>query len=666
VRDPYRWLEGDPHFREIADWIRVQNSATRDYLDELPERAAIAERISRLRDYEKITPPVAAGGRHYYLGNDGLQAFYVLYRMDSLSSAPTVVLDPNQWSEDGSLALDGYAFSDDGRYVAYGVVEGGSDWRTWRVLEIESGMVLDEELLRLKYFGVAWTADSRGFFYSRFDPPSEDTGEAQPGGRARLYYHRIGDPQSDDELIYERPDEPGWLFQPEVTDDGRYLVVTILRGSERRFRILCWDLSQPRSQPMVLIDRFEHDYTLVGSEGRRLFFLTDFDAPRRRIVAVDLPPAANARWREIVPESVHTLEAANRVGDRLIARYLHDARSVVLTYSLAGEPTGEIELPGVGVVFGFAGRPADRETFYYFSNPATPASVYRYDLATNESSLFRQARTDFEPHDYEVRQVFYSSPDGTRIPMFVAHKRGLRLDGRNPTLLYGYGGFGTSMSPSFLASRLAWMEMGGVFALANVRGGGEYGEAWHRAGMRAGKHKVLEDFIAAAEYLIEHRYTMPEKLAIEGRSGGGLLVGAVLVRRPELFSAALVEFGVLDLLRYQLFGAGRFWVDELGSADDPEEFVALLGYSPYHNVEPGRAYPATLIATADTDERVPPLHSFKFAAALQRAQAAEAPILLRVQTSAGHGAGTPTAARIALEADLWAFLVRNLGMSGAH
>lgn len=664
VLDPYRWLEGDLHDSpEIADWIGQQNTLTRAYLDAIPERVAIAARITRLRDYEKLTPPVRAGGRYYYLGNNGLQSYYVLYRMDSLTAEPSVLLDPNQWSADGSLALDGYAFSNDGRYVAYGVVEGGSDWRTWRVKEIESGRVLDDEIEWVKYFGVAWTADSRGFFYSRFDPPAgSDTGGDPEAQGQRLYYHRVGTRQPEDALVYERPDEPGWLFQPEVTDDGRYLVVTVLRGAERRFRMLCWDLEEPESEPISLVDRFENDYTLVGSEGRKLFFLTDFEAPRRRLVSVDLDMAEGERWREIVPQTNDTLEAIDRVGDRFLATYLHDARSRVLTYTLSGEPAGEIELPGVGTVFGFAGRQSDRETFYYFSNLATPASVYRYDLTTATSSLFRQARTDFRPRDYEVRQVFYDSADGTRIPMFLAHKRGLRLDGRNPTLLYGYGGFGTSMTPSFQASRLAWMEMGGVFALANIRGGGEYGEAWHQAGTRLGKHRVFEDFIAAAEYLIAQGYTAPDKLAIEGRSGGGLLVGAVLVQRPELFAAALVEYGVLDTLRFQLFGAGRFWVDELGSVDKPDELAALAAYSPYHNVHDGVSYPATLVATADTDERVPPLHSFKFAAALQRAQAAADPILLRVQTRAGHGAGTPTEERIAYEADLWAFLVRNLGM----
>jgi prolyl oligopeptidase len=662
VLDPYRWLEGDPRdSAEIAHWVARQNHLTRSYLDGISERAAIAARIRRLRDYEKLTPPVRAGGRYYYLGNDGLQPFNVVYRMDSLTAEPSVLLDPNQWSADGSLALDGYAFSNDGRYVAYGVVEGGSDWRSWRVKEIESGRVLEDELRWVRYFGVAWTANSQGFFYSRFEAPGSDSGSTE-AQRQRLYYHRINSPQSEDALVYERPDEPGWLFQPEVTDDGRYLVVTVFRGAERRLRILCWDLEQPESEPTSLVDRFENDYTLVGSEGERLFFLTDLEAPLRRLVSADLAAPKDSRWREIVPQGDEPLQAIDRVGDRFIAIYLHDVRSRVQTYTLAGEPAEEIELPGIGTAFGFAGRQDDHETFFYFSNMATPASVYRYDLATATTSLFRQSETDFEPRDYVVRQVFYGSADGTRIPMFLAHKRGLRLDGHNPTLLYGYGGFGSSMTPSFQASRLAWMEMGGVFALANIRGGGEYGEAWHQAGTRLGRHKVFEDFIAAAEYLIATGYTAPRKLAIEGRSGGGLLVGAVLVQRPELFAAALVEYGVLDALRFQLFGAGKFWVDELGSVDDPDEFTALAAYSPYHNVKDGVRYPATLVATADTDERVPPLHSFKFAAALQRAQAAADPILLRVQTSAGHGAGTPTEERIAFEADLWAFLVRNLDM----
>jgi prolyl oligopeptidase len=545
--------------------------------------------------------------------------------------------------------------------VAYGVAEAGSDWTTWRVVDVESGEVLPDELRWVKYSGAAWTRDGAGFFYGRFPAPGAgETYQASSAGQA-VYYHRLGTPQSADSLVYHRPEQPGWVYGAEVTDDGRWLVLSVSETTTGN-RLYVRDLTDRYAMPRPLIDHFDHNYALVHNLGSTFLLWTDDGAPRGRVVAVDLAHPEPEHWREVLPESDATLEGASVVGNLLLARYLEDARTAVRVFTLAGEPVREVELPGIGSAWGFRGDADDTETFYTFTSFATPATVYRYDVVSGESRLWRRAPVDVDPNDYEVRQVFYESADGTRVPMFITHKKGLALDGSNPTLLYGYGGFRVSLTPAFSVQRLAWLERGGVYAQPSLRGGGEYGEEWHRAGTGVHKQNVFDDFIAAAEWLVAHGYTRPDRLAVEGGSNGGLLVGAVMTQRPELFAAALPAVGVMDMLRFHLFTAGRFWVDDYGTPEDPDQFRALYAYSPYHNLKPGTVYPATLVTTADTDDRVVPAHSFKFAARLQEVQDGDAPVLIRIETRAGHGAGKPTEKRIEEAADQIAFLVEALGM----
>jgi prolyl oligopeptidase len=666
VADPYRWLEDDVRkSQEVADWVAAQNQVTFAYLKAIPEREALQRRLTELWNYEKYSSPFKIGGRYYYTKNDGLQNQSVLYTMDTLDGPARVLVDPNQWSKDGTVALSGLSYSDDGKYVAYGVAEAGSDWQTWRVLSIAPAKVLDDEVRWVKYSGTSWTKDGKGFFYSRYDEPKPGAEFQSTTFNHKVYYHRVGTPQSDDVLVYRRPDHPDWGFGAQVSEDGRYLLLTTHVGTAHKYRITYKDLAEPYGLPIDLIENFEHEYHFVGNEGPVFFFKTDLDASRGRLIAIDIRKPDRANWKEIIPQAPEALTELDLVGNLFIAHYLKDAKTQVKMYTLAGTFVREVEFPGIGSALGFTGRRTDTETFYMFSSFATPPSVYRYDLITGKSTLFRQAQVKFQPNDYEVKQVFYRSKDGTRVPMFLAHKKGIRLDGSNPTLLYGYGGFSIPMTPSFSVSRVAWMELGGVYASANLRGGSEYGEEWHLAGTKLKKQNVFDDFIAAAQWLIENQYTKPEKLAIQGGSNGGLLVGAAMTQRPDLFGACLPAVGVMDMLRFQKFTAGRFWVDDYGSSDNPEEFKALRAYSPYHNLKKGTRYPATLVTTADTDDRVVPGHSFKFAAALQDAHTGETPVLIRIETRAGHGAGKPTAKVIEEIADQWAFLVKNLHMTMA-
>ncbi len=663
VADPYRWLEQDVRTSsEVADWVAAENKVTFAYLEAIPQREAIRQRLTELWDYERYSSPFKEGGRYYYYKNDGLQNQSVLYTMDRLDGKARVLIDPNQWSADGTIALSGAAFSDDGRHVAYRVAEAGSDWATWRVMEIESGKVLDDELKWVKFGGASWTKDGQGFFYARYPEPEEGAAFQQLNLNHRLYYHRVGTPQSQDVLVYRRPDHPDWSFQASVTEDGRYLVITTSVGTDDRYRVAVKDLAEPYGMPVDLIDNFEHEYSLVGNDGPVLYFQTDLDAPRKRLIAIDLRKPQPEHFREIIPQAEETLLGVGLVGNLFVASYLKDVQPQVKIFSTDGRFVREVKFPGIGTASGFGGHRTDTETFYSFSSFATPPSIYRYDLITGQTTLLRRAEVKFDPDLYEVKQIFYQSQDGTRVPMFLAHQKGIELDGSNPTLLYGYGGFSIPIRPGFSITRLAWMEMGGVLAVANLRGGGEYGEVWHQGGTKLNKQNVFDDFIAAAEWLIENKYTRTDKLAIQGGSNGGLLVGAVMTQRPELFGACLPAVGVMDMLRFHKFTAGRYWVDDYGSSDDPEQFKALLAYSPYHNIKPGARYPATLVTTADTDDRVVPGHSFKFAAALQNAQSGEAPVLIRIETRAGHGAGKPTTKRIEEAADLWAFLVKSLGM----
>ncbi len=664
VADPYRWLEDDVRqSKDVAAWVEAQNKVTFAYLESIPQREAIRRRLTDLWNYEKMSAPVKVGGRYFFTRNDGLQNQSVLYVREQLEGPARLLLDPNTWSKDGTVAIAGTALSDDGRYLAYGVAEAGSDWTTWRVLDVDSGKMFPDELKWIKFSGASWTADGKGFFYSRFPEPPPGAAFQGLNLNMKLYYHRLGTPQSEDVLVYHRPDQPRWGVNATVTEDGRYLIISLNDGTtSRKVRIVYKDLQEPYGLPIELIDNHDNKYFFIGNDGPVFYFLTDYNAQKYQVIAIDIRKPEKKDWKTLIPETADTLTDVNLVGNVFICIYLKDARTQVKIHDLEGRFIREVELPGIGTASGFSGKRSDTITFYTFSSFATPPSIYSYNILTGESRLYWRAKVKFNPDDYEVKQVFYTSKDGTRVPMFISHKKGIKLDGNNPTLLYGYGGFNIPLTPAFSVSRLQWMEMGGVFAVANIRGGGEYGETWHRAGTRLQKQNVFDDFIAAAEYLIREKYTRPEKLAIQGGSNGGLLVGACMTQRPDLFGACLPAVGVMDMLRFHKFTAGRYWVDDYGSSDNPQEFRELYRYSPYHALlrNGPRRYPATLVTTADTDDRVVPGHSFKFAAALQAMQTGPAPVLIRIETKAGHGAGKPTSKIIEEIADQWAFLVKNL------
>ncbi|MBO0697712.1 MAG: S9 family peptidase [Zavarzinella sp.] len=664
VPDPYRWLEEDVRKSpEVKAWVEAQNKVTSAYLAAVPERERIENRITELWNYEKFTPPTKMGGRYFFRKNDGLQNQSVLYVLDRLDGEPRMLLDPNTWSKDGTVALGGTAIGHDGRFIAYGVSEAGSDWETWKVLDVDAAKPLPDELKWVKFSSASWTADGKGFFYSRYPEPKSGEAFQSLNHDQRVMYHRVGTPQAEDVLVYKRPDHPDWGFQTTVTDDGRYLIITTWQGTDDRYRISYRDLTEPYAMPTDLIDNFDNDYTFIDNDGPVFYFRTDLKAPNGRLIAIDTRKPDKAHWNGIVPEAKNKLESVSLVGNQFVAVYLKDARTQVKLYTPDGTFLRELELPGIGTATGFGGKRTDTETFYLFSSYATPPSIYRYDLITGKTSEFRSAKVKFPSSEYEVRQVFYRSKDGTKVPMFIAMRKGTKLDGSNPTLLYGYGGFNISLTPGFSTGVAAWLDMGGVYAVANLRGGGEYGKEWHEAGKKLHKQNVFDDFIAAAEYLIAEKYASSEKLAIKGGSNGGLLIGAVMTQRPDLFGACLPHVGVMDMLRFHKFTAGRFWVDDYGSPDNADEFQALYKYSPYHNLKPGTKYPPTMVLTADTDDRVVPGHSFKFAAQLQYCQAGDAPVLARIETRAGHGAGKPTKKSIEELADEYAFLVRNLKMS---
>lgn len=663
VADPYRWLEDDVRENEeVQKWVDAQNQVTFDYLETIPERYLIARRLEELWDYEKYSLPKKAAGRYFYDYNDGLQNQESVYLQETLESEPELLIDPNSWSEDDTLALAGFYPSPDGRFLAYTTQDGGSDWRTARIMDLEERTTLADELEWLKFtMPVAWAADSSGFYYSCYPEPREGAKHQESSLDHRVFFHRPGTPQNEDELIYERPDHPDWSYIPSVTENGRYLILVVFKqGSKQQVVVL--DLERSGAEPGLLIEGFDYSWGPLGSTDSEILFLTNHSAPNYRIVAIDPANSAEDQWREIVPEGDDVITDASLVGGHLIAEYLQDARFMGRVFDLTGTQQRTIAIPGIGSAYGFEGRADDPETFYNFSSFNAPPTIYRYNAETGEGTIFKQAQVAFEPEDYVVEQVFFESRDGTRVPMFIAHRQDLPRDGDRPTLLYGYGGFNISMKPRFSVPTLAWLEMGGVYALANLRGGGEYGEAWHQAGTKLDKQNVFDDFIAAAEYLIGNSYSRKEKLAIFGGSNGGLLVGAVTNQRPDLFAAAIPAVGVMDMLRFHRFTAGRFWVDDYGSSDDPEQFKALVAYSPYHNIAPGTPYPAVMATTADTDDRVVPGHSFKYMAALQAAQAGDAPVLIRIETRAGHGAGKPTDKVIEEYADRWAFLLENLEM----
>ena len=663
VPDPYRWLE-ELDSEQTQAWIAAQNELTFDYLAQIPARERIRQRIGELWNFEKWSVPVKHGGRYFYTRNDGLQNQSVLYWQASLVGEPRLLLDPNTLSEDGTVALTDFSVSEDGRLLAYGLSGAGSDWQEWRVRDVESGRDLADHLQWVKFSTAAWTHDGRGFFYSRYDEPAEGAAYSGANYYQKLYYHRLGAPQSADELIYERPDHKNWGFMPHVTADGRYLVITVWQGTHRERGIFYKDLATAGSPIVELLYEFDAGYDFVGNDGGIFYFLTDLDATNLRVIAVDVNRPDRSEWHELIAESTDVLESVSLVFNRFVASYLHDASSLVKLFDLEGHQVDRVELPSLGTVAEFGGRRDDPESFFLYTSFTEPESIYRYDVTNGQSAVFRQPKLRFDPGEYTTEQVFYQSKDGARVPMFLTFKNGLELNESTPLLLSGYGGFNISLSPAFAIGRLVWLEMGGCFAQANLRGGGEYGKGWHEAGQKLNKQNVFDDFIAAAEWLVDRGYTSSSKLAIAGGSNGGLLIGACMSQRPDLFGACLPAVGVLDMLRFHKFTIGWAWVSDYGSPDEPEEFKALLDYSPYHNLRPGTAYPPTLITTGDHDDRVFPGHSFKFAAALQAAQAGPAPALIRIETRAGHGLGKPTGKLIEEIADRWAFLIKVLEMDG--
>jgi prolyl oligopeptidase len=660
VSDPYRWLE-DTDSPETHAWVEVENKVTFGYLEQLPYRQAIRDRLTKLWNYERFTTPAQYGGRYFFQHNTGLQQQNVLLVAESLNAEPRVLLDPNTLSADGTVALAGEAISDDGKLMAYGLATSGSDWNEWHVRDIDTGKDLPDDLKWLKFSGASWTKDNKGFYYSRY---AEPTGSALRDANyfQKLYYHRLGTAQSEDKLIYERPDFKEMMFGATVSDDGRYLIIYVAQDTSSKNRLYYKDLTQPDSPIVKLIDEFDAQYNFIDNDGPVFWLQTDLDAPRGRLIAVDTRHPERTSWKTLVAQGADKLEFANVVNNSFFLGYLKDARTEVRVHDLNGAFLRNVDLPGIGTAAGFGGKRKDKETFYAFTSFISPVTVYRYDPVAAQSAVFRQPKVDFDPSRYETKQVFYTSKDGTRVPMFLTYKKGLQLNGQNPTLLYAYGGFDISLTPFFSVPNLVWLEMGGIYAQPNLRGGGEYGEEWHQAGMKLKKQNVFDDFISAAEWLIANKYTSTPKLAIRGGSNGGLLIGACVTQRPDLFGATLPEVGVMDMLRFHKFTIGWAWVSDYGSSDNADEFKALYAYSPLHNLKPGTKYPPTLIATSDHDDRVVPGHSFKFAATMQADQAGPAPILIRIETKAGHGAGKSITKLIDETSDTWAFVAHNLNM----
>ncbi len=656
VADPYRWLE-DVDSTQSRAWIAEQNALTASVLATVPQRDAIHARLTQLWDYERRSVPERAGELYAYYRNTGLQNQTVLWVTRDLAEPGRVLLDPNTLSEDGTVALSIASFSEDGSRLAYGISSSGSDWVEWRVRDVATGADLPDIVRWSKFSGASWRRDGSGFYYSRYDEPAAETRFKDATYFHKVYFHRLGTPQSTDVLVYERPDHKDWSLNAHTTEDGRYLLIDSTRGSDPNNRLFLQDLST--GGPVVeLLAEGDARYSYLANDGPTFYLCTTKDAPRARVIAFDVREHS---VREIVAESADALNDVSFFGDRIVASYLRDALAYVAVYRLDGALVGEVALPGLGTVTGFGGKRAAQETFYAYTSYTEPITIYRYDIATAESTRVFAPRLAYDAMALTSEQVFFTSKDGTRIPMIVTSKKGTPRDGSAPVILYGYGGFDISLTPAFSSAAIVWLEMGGVYAVANLRGGGEYGEAWHLAGTRRRRQNVFDDFIAAAEYLIDERWTTTPKLAIHGGSNGGLLVGACMTQRPELFGAALPAVGVMDMLRFPCFTIGWAWTSDYGSPDDPDDARTLLSYSPYHNLHEGTHYPPTFVTTADHDDRVFPAHSFKFAAALQHAQGGSAPVLLRVETKAGHGLGKPTSKVIDEVADRYAFLVKTLG-----
>ena len=660
VADPYRWLENDVRTdSEVADWVSAENKATSAYLATLPGRDVLAKRIRALINFERFGTPRKAGARYFYSHNDGLQNQSVLWVRDTLNGTPRILVDPNGWAKDGATALAEWQPSDDGRLLLYAVQDGGSDWRTLHVLDVASGKLLTDEVKWVKFSDLAWKKDGSGFYYSRFAEPEKGAAFQSLNVNQTVWFHKIGDAQSADTKIYATPDAPRRNHSVQVTDDGAYLLITTSEGTDDRYELHVAALDGKPIKLRTLVSGLNYDWNLAGSVGSKFYFKTNANAPRARLVTLDAS-RRNPKPVEIVGQSKDTLVGASLIGKRMILAYLGDAKSEAELRELDGRLVGPISLPDIGTAAGFGGKGGDSETFYTFSSYAVPPTVYRYDTATGKAEIFTAPKVAFNPEDYKTEQQFYTSKDGTRVPMFVVRKKSTTLPA--PALLYGYGGFNISETPGFSATRLAWLEQGGVLAVANLRGGGEYGKEWHDAGRLANKQNVFDDFIAAGEYLIAQGITAKGRLAIEGRSNGGLLVGAVVNQRPDLFAAALPAVGVMDMLRFNRFTAGRYWVDDYGDPSKEADFKILRAYSPYHNVVSGKDYPAIMVMTADTDDRVVPGHSFKYAAALQAAKIGNKPHLIRIETRAGHGSGKPTDKVIAEFADAYAFIAQWTGL----
>ncbi len=666
VADPYRWFE-DLDSADTKAWIEAENAVTLPYLEKLPQRPALVERLTQLWNYPRTSLPLREAGQIFYRRNTGLQKQAPLYRRASLTAPAQLLLDPNTLSADGSISLAQWQPSPDGRYLAYALSQGGADWADVYVREIATGKDLPGVVHWFRFSGISWTKDSKGFFYARFpEPPQGKALEADLKDH-QVWYHRAGTAQDEDRLIYWRKELPRYFVGADVTEDGRYLIVALQNGTDPKNRLFYADLGDPMhpniSAPIVaIVDEDIAQLDVLGNKGPVFYVRTDLDAPNRRIIAID-PRLRTGRagWKSVVAESKNALEHATMAGDRLFCQYLVDVKAEVKIFSLAGKDEGALDLPGISSVQGMSGRESVAELFYAVTSPLIAPTVYRYDIATRHSGAFEASKPAFDPSGYETRQVFYTSKDGTRIPMFITGRKGLVLDGSSPAWLYGYGGFSISITPAYRISLPAWLEMGGIYVQPALRGGAEYGEEWHRAGKFEKKQNVFDDFIAAAEYLIREKYTSSSKLVIEGGSNGGLLVGAVMTQRPDLFAVAIPEVGVLDMLRYDLYTGGSAWAVEYGSAQKADEFAYLIRYSPLQNVKPGTCYPATLVVTADHDDRVVPSHSYKFAAALQAAQACAKPVLIRVETQSSHGY-SPTDKQIAERADVLSFAASQVGI----
>lgn len=661
VADPYRWME-DLDSPEIKQWIDQENQLTRSILDQFRDRDAMQRRLMDLINFERFSAPIVRGSRYFYWHNTGLQNQSVLFWMEGLSGEPKVLLDPNTLSADGTVAVIDLSISDDGSLAAYSIADAGSDWITWHMRDVGTGNDLPDLVAWSKFSSASWLKDGSGFFYQGYDRPKGDALK-EANYFHKIFFHKLGTPQNEDRLIFDRPDDKEIHVGAGVSHDGRYLLIYQTKGSSPNNQLTIRDLEDPEGATVTIAEAADAVYSVIDNDRTRFWIHTTFEAPNGCVVQVDLTNPARSQWKTIIPESAHKLDSVSMIDNTLIANYLADAQSMVMLHAVDGALLQQFELPSIGTASGFDGKRTDTETFYQFSNFTTPPTVYRVDMKTRQSSIFRQPKLNFDPAQFETKQVFYSSKDGTRVPMFLSYKKGLTLDGSNPTLLYGYGGFNISLRPEFSAGNLLWMEMGGIYAQPSLRGGGEYGEGWHEAGTRLKKQNVFDDFVAAAEWLVSNHYTSPSRLGISGGSNGGLLVAACELQRPDLFGAAIASVGVMDMLRFDKFTIGWAWKTDYGApSENQEEFRAILRYSPLHNIRTGVEYPPTLITTADHDDRVYPAHSFKFAAAMQAAQSGPNPILIRVETRAGHGSGMPLAKRVEIIVDQLTFLSLQLNV----